>query len=519
MQITHMLSTHTQTRIALTAALLAMLSGCTVGPNHKPPRAATPDAYHALGTSKEPNALSTAVAGETASISTWWKQFKDPMLDALVTRAVEGNHDLKIARERIIQARALRMVQESRLKPQVNIGAGVRRSRNSSNTGQFGIGLQDLNLFEFGMDAAWELDVFGGLQRGVEAARADEEGQENARRDTLITLIAEIGRNYTELRSYQQRLAVAQRTIAAQEETVSLTRSRSTAGLSADLEVTQAEAQLASRRSQIPPIEISLAQSAHRLSVLVGNEPGALQSELATVGAVPMPPAEIPVGLPSDLLRRRPDIRQAEQAVAAACARIGVATAELYPKFDLSAGLGLRSEELPELFEGRSRYWSIGPGVRWSVFNGGAVQANIDAATSVEREALLRYEQAVLLSLEDVENAITSFTREQSRLRSLESAVASYNRAVELAEDRYRTGIGDFLNVLDSQQRLYDAQDQLENSRASVSRSAVALYKSLGGGWDPAEAAQAEIGTDGKAAAGQPTTDAATTARATRSAE
>ncbi len=464
-------------------ALLPALGGCAaVGPNYAPPKTeGVPGAYHSLDIAGE---RSRATPEAPADLAGWWKVFGDPTLDSLVSRAVERNLDLHIADERVREARALRGVAESASMPQLDFSAGATRSRSSQNTG-VPAPAGDQSRFQLGFDASWEADVFGGIRRSVEAASADVDAAAEARRGVLLSLVAEVARNYAELRTYQERIGVAERSIKSQEETLSLTRSLANAGLTSDLDVAQAEAQLASRRSLVPLLQAGAAQSVHRLSVLLGQEPGALLSELAESRAVPGVPPVVPVGMPSDLLRRRPDIRRAERQVAGATARIGVETAELFPKFTIGASLGLQSRNLDDLGDSQSGLWSLGPGLRWNVFDGGRTRARIEAANSRERQALLAYQQSVLLALEEVENALQGFSREQTRLRELEAAQAANERALTLATDRYKTGIGDFLNVLDSQQRLHDTEDLVIQSRANVTRGLIVLYKALGGGWDP----------------------------------
>jgi NodT family efflux transporter outer membrane factor (OMF) lipoprotein len=473
-------------------ALAGLLGGCEVGPTYRTPEAKSPERF-ASGAELAAGPLrSTPRAGGVApgGLAEWWKSLGDPTLDTLVMRAVAGNLDLKIATERVREARALRAVAGSALQPTVSLGAGITRSQPSGTTGT-GFGSDARTLFDVGLDASWEIDVFGGLRRGVEAASADLDSAGEARRDVLVSLAAEVARNYVEYRGFRGRAALARRTIESQRETLKLTESRAAAGLSADIETEQARAQLAARESQVPPLETGARNAAFRLAVLLGLEPGALLEELSAEAPVPAAPAEVPVGLPSDLLRRRPDIRRAERAVAAASARIGVATADLYPKFTINAAAGLQSGELASLPDGDSRAWSIGPAVRWELFNGGRVRAMIDAAGARERQAFHAYEQQVLLAFEDVESALTAFVKEQDRRGHLERSVSANRRAVDLATDRWRSGIGDFLTVLVNQRTLYDAEDQLVQSEIAVTQSMIRLSKALGGGWDDAAAESA----------------------------
>jgi len=498
----------------LAAMLLLALAGCTVGPDHATPSTAAPDAFGSLDNAATlaAGAPVTPTADPLApgALAAWWTLFGDPSLDALVARAVRSNLDLRVAAARVREARALRGQARADSFPTVDATGGVTRRRDSDNTrfgpGSFsggdggGAGADDsYSLFQAGLDASWEIDVFGAVRRGVEAADAELASTIEDRRAILVTVVSEVARNYVELRGFQQRILLSERTIAAQQGTVDLTTSRFEAGLSADLEVAQSQGELATRQSELPTLRIGLQQAAHRLGVLLGQDPGALARELETSGSIPRSPAAVPVGLPSDLLRRRPDIRRAERDIAAASARIGVATADLFPRFSLTGAFGFQSEEIGNLFEGNSRAWSVGPAVRWNIFDAGRIRNRIQAADAREEQALASYELTVLTSFEEVENALTGFVQEQARRRALQAAVDANRRAVDLSSDRYRGGVGDFLNVLQSQRGLYDVEDRLVQSEAAVTRSLIALYKALGGGWDDARTdpnAEADASTD-----------------------
>jgi len=291
-----------------------------------------------------------------------------------------------------------------------------------------------------------------------------------------------------ELRSFQRRVEVNRSAIRSQQETLDLTESLARAGISSQLQVEQSKAQLAARESQLPPLLTGVRAASYRLAVLLGQEPGSLLAELSTATAIPSPPGEVPVGVPSELLRRRPDIRRAEREIAAATARVGVATSDLFPKFSLTGSFGYRSDESDTWFDSGSRAWSFGPAVRWSLFNAGQVRNQIKAANAREEARLAEYELTVLIALEEIENALTVFIQEQARRRSLAAAEAASKRALDLATERYTSGIGDFLNVLDAQRALYELQDQLVMSESDVTRSLIAVYKALGGGWEDAPA-------------------------------
>jgi NodT family efflux transporter outer membrane factor (OMF) lipoprotein len=483
------------TRSLAPAALLAALAGCTVGPDYKAPEKKVGESFSALDQASAAGLTTTPVTGDVGDITRWWQVFKDPTLDGLVERAVAENLDLRIAASRVREARAIRGIADSALYPTVDATGAASRSRGSENLDFPNPGAtDDITLFQAGLDASWEIDVFGGIRRGIEAADADLMRTEESRRGVLVTLLSEVARNYIELRGFQDRLELAREQVKAQKESVDLTQSRAKAGLANDLEVAQATAQLKQREAQIPPLNAGLRQSAHRLGVLLGQEPGTLVKELTAAGTLPQPPSQVPVGLPSDLLRRRPDIREAERGIAGSTARIGVATAELFPKFSLTGGFGLESGDIGDLIDMNSRRWSIAPAIRWRLFDGGAIRNNIEATKAREEQAVLTYERTVLIALEEVENSLTTLVQDQVQRGVLEEGVAANRQAVSLANDRYTSGIGDFINVLQTQSSLYDAQEALVISRINVSRSLIALYKALGGGWDadaPAQEPQA----------------------------
>lgn len=476
----------TTTRSILPLLSLLTLAGCKVGPDFIQPQSNVPPAFMHTGDEGfgGPSAINAAKSVDTD----WWKLLGDPTLDTLVQRAAIGNLDVKLASARLREARAQRGVIAAEAYPQVDLNGQANRSRQSPNSFQSFGGSGDgeaRNLFQVGFDANWELDFFGRVSRNVEAASADIQSAEEDRRDVLVTLVSEVARNYVELRGFQQRLDIARRNIQLQQETLDIASSRFKAGLTNDLDVAQAESSLSQARSTVPPLDRSAQAAIHRLGVLLGQQPTALASELSQTAAIPGVPPEVPVGLPSELLRRRPDIRRAERDLAASTARIGVATADLYPRFSLTGSFGFAADKVPTLPDAASRFWSFGPAMKWPVLDWGRIRANIKVQDARAEQSLLEYERAVLTSFEDVENALTSYTREQSRRRTLAESVASNQRAFDLASEQYRSGIIDFQRVLDTQRTLFLSQDALSDSDRTVSSNLVALYKSLGGGWEP----------------------------------
>ena len=459
--------------------LIVFLAGCTVGPNYKTPKTKVPATF---ANSHLQNQQSNA-----EQFGKWWVALQDPVLNELLDRAVRGNLDFKLAQARVREARAQRGVVKSDLYPDVNASASYQRTRISENTipqGTSGSQSFDGDLYQVGFDASWELDIFGGKRRNVEAASADLAAEIENSRDVLVSLLAEVARNYVELRTSQRQTAIARSNLEAQEETLELTRVRFEAGLVSDLDVARAEAQVQTTASQIPSLEVSARQSIHFLSVLLGQEPNALVQQLTPQSAIPASPPEVTIGIPSELLRRRPDIRRAERSLAAATARIGVATADLFPKFSITAALGLGSAKIGNLVDSGSGFWSILPGVSLPIFNRGRIHSNIAVQNAREEQALVTYEQTVLTSLREVEDSLVAFTEDQARRKTLASAVDANRRAVDLANQLYKQGLTDFLSVLQAERDLYASEDALAQGDRNVTSDFIALYKALGGGWE-----------------------------------
>lgn len=471
---------------AATAGLLLFAVGCTVGPSYQRPDLSMPLTW------KE--ARESGVDTRSAELAQWWTAFNDPLLNSLIERAVQSNLDVRLAEARIREARALQAITAAGAWPTVDVSGSYARNRISKNALSFPSpaggapsagpgGDLEHNLFKTGFDASWEIDLFGGVRRSVEAAEANVDASVEDRRDALVTLLGDVANNYIDLRGLQRRLAVAHASLKSQEEILDLTRVRYRAGLANDLEVAQAEAQVATTAAQIPTLESSLRRAAYRLDVLLGLEPGALSAELSNEALIPALPPEVLVGLPSELLRRRPDIRRAERQLAAATAQIGAATADLFPKFLLTGSGGLQSFSASDWFTSGSRFWSVGPTVRWPIFDAGRIRANIEVRNAQQEQALRRYEKTVLTALQEVESSLVNYSKEQARHRSLVEAVTANRRAVEVANELYLRGLGDFLNVLDAQRSLLLAESDQAQSEATMASNLVSLYKALGGGW------------------------------------
>lgn len=471
---------------SLVGGFSLFLAGCTVGPNYQEPALGVPAAWM--------EAQQKGVDTRPADLARWWTAFEDPMLNSLVERAVRSNLDLRVAEARVREARALRAVIAAGAWPTLDTFGSYSRSRSSENAlsipsqngaGGTGPGVKlERNLFNVGFDANWEVDVFGGVRRSVEAADATIEATEYNRRDVLVSLLGDVARNYIDFRGAQRRLAVARANLKTQQDSLDLTRVRFEAGLASDLDVSRAEAQINTTAAQVPTLESLLKQAAYSLDLLLGLAPGALWQELERELAIPSLPVEVLVGLPSDLLRRRPDIRSAERQLAAATAQVGSAIADLFPKFFLIGTAGLQSISASDWFSGQSRYWSIGPTVSWPIFDAGRIRANIEIRNAQQEQALNQYEKAVLAALGDVEKSLVNYSQEQTRYRSLSDAVAANRRAVEMANELYVRGLSDYLNVLDTQRALYVTESELAQSEATMAANLVALYKALAGGWN-----------------------------------
>jgi NodT family efflux transporter outer membrane factor (OMF) lipoprotein len=376
--------------------------------------------------------------------------------------------------------------------PTVDAAGAYQRSQASSAGDSQSRGLIS-NQYQAGFDAGWELDIFGGVRRAIEAADADLQAARETRRDVMVTLTAEVARNYIDLRSFQQRIAIARQNLAAQKHSAALTRQRFQGGFAAGLDVATAEAQVSSTAAQIPLLESSARQSIYSLSVLLGMYPAALLPELAPPEVIPPAPPAPPPGVPAELLRRRPDIRLAEAQIHAATARIGVATADLFPKFTISGAAGLRSTEVSSWFNWSSRNWSWGPSVSWNVFDMERTRSNIELQKALADQSFIAYRQTVLNALQEVETALIASAKEAEHRRSLIEAVSANHRAVDLATTLYTQGYTEFLNVLDAQRSLYASQEALVQSTGRVSTNLVALFKALGGGWSQGQEPEAAV--------------------------
>lgn len=458
--------------------LLLGLGACAVGPDYAPPALELPQRWSGANSARP-----------APSLSEWWRQFRDPVLDALVTEAVAGNLEIAQAKARIREARATREQAVGALLPQVDAGASATRSRSAAIT---------RNSFRAGFDSSWEIDLFGARDRALEAATYGTDAAFDDLDGVLLTLVGDVASTYVEARGLQARIALAQRTARAQRETEALTRTRFQAGEISAIDTARATAQAASTEAQIPALEAALAQAQHRLAVLAGRPPAALRSAFARPGAVPATPAPPRAGIPADVLRRRPDVRAAERLLAQATARIGQAEAARYPSVSLTGSISTSALKLGDLAKNSAIGWSIGPSLSVPIFNGGELAAAVDAARARRDQSDAALRLAVLTALQDVEDGLVGLRQERRRLASLSQAAAASGEAARLSRALYSSGGASFLDVLDAQRSLYSAEDSLIQSRIALATRFIALNKALGGGWlRPVEVSRPTV-TDGE---------------------
>jgi NodT family efflux transporter outer membrane factor (OMF) lipoprotein len=498
--------------------LAALGAGCKVGPNYRRPPVKVESHFDELTPAQTTN----------SPVAAWWQVFHDAELDHLVSEALRGNLELQMAASRIQQSRFQRSIAAADLLPEVNADAGYLHARGSRNVvlplgasgtsgaspgsksavtgsrtdvspsassvnppltvlGQGGLPGVTADVYQAGFDASWELDVFGGKRRSVEEASATLAATSENRRDLIVSLLAEVARDYLDLRATQERLEIARKNLLYQQTILHLIRSQRTNGLAAELDVARAAAQVNTTASDIPPLEAGARRFIHSLSTLVGKQPNELSAELQNAAPLPVTPPEIPVGLPSQLLERRPDIRAGERQIAAASARIGVAQADMFPKFALIGNAGLDASSPGNLFNWESRYFLISPTVSWRIFDAGRILSNVKLQKAARDETVLQYRNTILKALQEVEDALVNYGADQSRRNELTEAVRNTQLALDLAQQDYQHGLVDFLNVLEADRNALSAQDALVQASQVVCTDVVALYKALGGGWETAE--------------------------------
>jgi NodT family efflux transporter outer membrane factor (OMF) lipoprotein len=496
---------------AITACVL--LAGCTVGPNFEHPTAWwQPSSWGAPAPATRSNA-SEPVSEQIDP--QWWNLFGDAQLTALESRLVDSNLDLRVAGLRLAEARAQLGVAQSEEYPTVNGNASYLRQRQSkfgvlsllpgggtSANGLGGVGsiptsaattssnnaiLQPYGLYQAGFDASWEVDLWGRVRRNVESVAAQGEATQEAARDTLVTASAELARDYVQLRGVQLKLQYTRENLESAQQSLALTQQRAVGGISTDLDVANAAAQVSNTQAQIPTLEQQRAELMNAIALLLGQEPRAMEAELAAPKAIPPVPPRVPVGLPSELARRRPDIRRAEALLHSATADVGVAVGSFYPSVTLSGSASLQAVQLHNLANWASGAYAFGPSVTLPIFEAGQLKRTLELRKTQQQEAAVNYQHTVLSALHEVDNALTAYDAEQHRRASLEDAVTQNQRALALARTRYSQGVADFLQVLTAQRGLLAADQDLADSTTAVSTNLVQLYKALGGGWNNAE--------------------------------
>ena len=467
---------------------LFVIQGCTVGPDYEPPELTVPDAWN--------QKITDGLATGDCDDRNWWEGFNDPVLTGLIEKAVQGNLDVQQAALRIQQTRSMLDIADGTYDPQVDAVGSYSRSRQSENSPFYTdiIGDPDqINVHSVGLDASWEIDIFGRIKRSVESATATHQASIENYRDVLVSLYAEIAINYAELRSLQKRITYAQQNIETQHNTLGLTQNRYEAELAPKLDVEQARLNLANTEAFVPDLRILENNALNRLAVLTGQYPGSLLEDLKKSTDIPSHTGIVKVGLPTDLIRQRPDIRQAERQLASQVAEIGVAKADLYPAFSLSGTFGFESTNLSDLGDMSSRTWGFGPSMRWNIFAGGRVRSNIQLQQFLADESYVRYEQTVLHAVEEVENAIVEYTQKNIRTNALAKSVTASKESERLVTELYINGLTDFQNVLDMQRTLSQQQDKLAQSQGEIIKSLVRIYKSMGGGWMSEQKQQAQL--------------------------
>jgi NodT family efflux transporter outer membrane factor (OMF) lipoprotein len=480
-------------RLAPIAALLGvpvvLLQGCTLGPDYQAPKPDLPAAF--VAASDKPT------AAKPDDEQRWWKSFNDPELTALIDRAIAGNLDVKIALARLQEAQTMEAVVIGGALPQIGAsGAAATGTGTDLTRGRLAPALGAASnrdgaqvVQAAGFDGGWELDLFGKLRREIEAVGDDAEAAAAARSDTLLALVTDVARAYLDLRGLQMRLDALDRGVETARQTVDYVQQRFDRGLTNALDLTLAERELAALKAQVAPLRAQITAARYSIAVLIGAYPETVDQDLAKPGLIPVLPTAVDVGLPADLLRRRPDIREAERQLAGQTARIGVATANLFPSVSVTGAVGWQQLSADKAFN--PFIWAVGPQASWSVLDFGQLDALVDIADLRTREALLGYKQTILRAVQQVDTAVDDYAAEKDSLHDLAEALSASQKSVTLASQRYDRGLTDFLNVLDAQRQEYALEDQYAVTERMAADSLITLYKGLGGGWEQYQSAPA----------------------------
>jgi NodT family efflux transporter outer membrane factor (OMF) lipoprotein len=483
-------------RPAVTVAIASLLPACAVGPSYRPPKPDVPAAYATVAApgAAAPGAKTPGVATPGADAiepAAWWRVLGDSELDSLVDRAIESNLDLKIALDRLQQARTYEAVIAGHALPEVDAGGSEARGTGTDLargraaqplvSSDNSAGLQHINTLG-GFDAVWEIDLFGKYRRALQAARFDAQAQAAARNGVLTSLLADVVRAYIDLRGSQTKLGVLRQASDVLKESLRIVDIRYERGITNELDAALATRELNILEAQIDPQESAVHAAENTLAVLLGEYPETLIAELKTPALIPGMPESVSAGMPLDLLKRRPDVRQAERELGAATARVGVATADLFPRVSLVGSVGAQQGELSGTTLGR-HIWSFGPAAMWPLVDFGALDAEADIADLRAYASLLNYRKTLINAVREVDNSFDAYAAEQARLQDIGLAMLAGQRAVELATERYNRGLTDFLNVVDAERAYYDLQEQYVSEQTAQGEDFAELFRSLGGGW------------------------------------
>jgi NodT family efflux transporter outer membrane factor (OMF) lipoprotein len=479
--------------------LVIGVAACAAGPSYRTPKLDTPPNFASqLGT----NGTASSVQPTTPDpdLATWWRALNDEELNSLVERAVKSNLDLEIALDRLQQARTYEAVVIGYALPAVEASAAAGRGTGSDLTkgradtalrsADTGAGLQHINTIA-GFDAVWELDLFGKVRREFEAARADTQAARAARCGVLTSVVADVVRAYVDLRGFQVRAGILLQASDVLRESLRIVNIRYERGITNELDVALATRELATLESEMAPVQAEANAAEYALAVLVGEYPENMVQELSKPDLIPSMPAPTAPGVPLDLLKRRPDIQQAERELAAATARIGAATANLFPQVAIIGSIGSEGQGWGTAPSVGKHIWSFGPGAVWPLLDFGALDAEVDIADLAARASMVNYRKAILNAVQQVDTSLDAYEAQQERMEKLSTAMLAGQRAVELATKRYNRGLTDFLNVVDAERQFYDLQEQYAIAQVAQGEQFVQLYKSLGGGWQNYQAVPA----------------------------
>lgn len=465
---------------------VCLLAGCMLGPDYRTPDTVLPADWRGAA----------GAAGE--DMTNWWRIFNDPLLSDLIEQAKAGNRDVYQAQARVLEARFRSRLAGANLLPTASMAMSASQTGSSKaagiSAGTTGIGNTN-ELFSHAVDASWELDLFGKLRRGLEAAEATEQAAQEDLRDVLVSLCAEVALNYVDLRKQQNQLTITETNLVSQQETYEITHWRRMAGLTTQLDVDQARLSVENTRASLPSLRGSVEQAQHNLALLLGRQPAELAAVLAAAGPVPVAGAKVASGIPADILRQRPDVRRAERKLAAQTAQVGVAEAARYPSFTLSGSIGVESLAYANLYTAGAKAFQMAAKSALVLLDFGRISANVGIQNALTEQALGLYEASLLTALKDVENALSAYREEANRREALQAAAEAGDSAMHLSQTQYNAGISDFQRVLEAQRSLLSAQLQLTASDAELASNVIRLYKALGGGWE-AENSQEKIDHD-----------------------